>query len=125
MTNEEAQKMLTEIRHYLTAGNPVWDVDKVGEAMAMAIEALKLSEIPTGSDLISRQAALDSISYDVADTYDRIKSLPSAEPKTGTCARSHTGIIGEGFYCSRCGKMGYKTDFCPNCGADMRGEKHE
>ena len=35
---------------------------------------------PTG-DSISRQAALDSISYDVADTYDRIKSLPSAGPR--------------------------------------------
>ena len=60
MTNEEAQKMLTEIRHYLTAGNPVWDVDKVGEAMTMAIKALKVkaSEITTGSDLISRQDAI-------------------------------------------------------------------
>ena len=34
------------------------------------------------------------------------------------------------WYCSECGKSGYKgyipakpSDFCPNCGADMRGEK--
>ena len=45
------------------------------------------------------------------------------EPKTERWTRSHTGTIGEGSYCSRCGKMGYKTDFCPNCGAMMKGEE--
>ena len=45
------------------------------------------------------------------------------EPKIGTWTRSHTGTIGEGYYCSRCGKHGYQTDFCPSCGADMRGEE--
>ena len=51
--------------------------------------------------------------------------LRETEPKTGTWVRSHTGTIGEGFYCSRCGKPGYKTDFCPNCGADMGGKKSD
>ena len=50
----------------------------------MAIEALNLQ--PTCNQLvtntISRQSALDSIGHDPDDTYDRIKSLPSAEPKT-------------------------------------------
>lgn len=55
------------------------------------------------------------------DTYR--KGCPLDEPKTGRWVRSHTGTIGEGFYCSRCGKFGYKTDFCPNCGADMRCEE--
>ena len=36
---------------------------------------------PTG-DLISRQAALDLIGYDIDETYTDIKSLPSVEPKT-------------------------------------------
>lgn len=28
-------------------------------------------------------------------------------------------------YCSVCGKEDAPYDFCPNCGADMRGEKRE
>ena len=39
----------------------------------------------------------------------------------GEWVLSHIGTIAEGFYCSRCGKHGYQTDFCPSCGADMRG----
>lgn len=41
MTMEEAQEILQEIKHYLTAGNPVWDVDEIAEALDMAIEALR------------------------------------------------------------------------------------
>ena len=26
------------------------------------------------------------------------------------------------FFCNRCGKYAIKSDYCPNCGADMRGE---
>lgn len=30
------------------------------------------------------------------------------------------------FVCSECGESWWDTtNFCPNCGADMRGEKHE
>lgn len=46
MTMEEAQEILQEIKHYLTAGNPVWDVDEIAEACDMAIEALK-AKCPT------------------------------------------------------------------------------
>lgn len=42
--NEEAIKMLTNIKAYLTAGNPIWDTDKVAEAIDMAIEALKQNQ---------------------------------------------------------------------------------
>lgn len=41
MTMEEAQEILQEIKHYLIAGNPVWDVDEIAEACDMAIEALR------------------------------------------------------------------------------------
>ena len=41
MLREEAIQMCMEIKHYLTQGNPIWDKDKVGEALDMAIEALK------------------------------------------------------------------------------------
>ena len=29
------------------------------------------------------------------------------------------------YICSQCGKANYKTNFCPHCGADMRGEKND
>ena len=44
MTREETIDMCMEIRDYLTSGNPIWDKDKVGEALDMAIEALKKDE---------------------------------------------------------------------------------
>ena len=45
MTKEEAIKKLEDIRDYLTAGNPIWDIESVEEACNMAIEALKHPEI--------------------------------------------------------------------------------
>ena len=41
MNRIEAMKLLSEIKHYLTAGNPVWDVDEIAEACDMVIEAIK------------------------------------------------------------------------------------
>lgn len=46
MTMEEAQEILQEIKHYLTAGNPVWHKEVVAEALDIAIEALK-AKCPT------------------------------------------------------------------------------
>lgn len=36
------------------------------------------------------------------------------------------GIPTVGYQCSECGQSnGFLTDFCPNCGCDMRGGKNE
>lgn len=95
------------------------------------------------SDLISRQAAIDAISVALADLHNAyavgliraqkiISELPPAQPerKTGKWKRK---IVDSGFnadwICSECGwktsleEHGY--NFCPNCGADMRGEQDE
>ena len=104
-------------------------------------------------DLISRHDALNAIDkrivqlsenpvfrrkhahIDLYGAKELIRGIPSAEPKTGEwiildeCAN-------DGVYCSRCHKKVFKIDysntmkwknfnFCPNCGADMRGEKDE
>lgn len=37
MSDSEIIQMLSEIRDYLTAGNPVWDTDMVEETMDVAI----------------------------------------------------------------------------------------
>ena len=96
-------------------------------------------------DLISRQAAIDvvdavwSVTGDknVAKVWDQIKDLPSAQPERNrgkwVYAEDEYGI--DGYHCNQCGFfvpwdyahkfINYIEDyhFCPNCGADMRGEQ--
>ena len=57
----------------------------------------------------------------------RLLSTPSVQPRKG----KWTFFLGTGYgnpyghyECDLCGDgYGYKTNFCPNCGADMRGEQ--
>jgi hypothetical protein len=51
--------------------------------------------------------------------------LPSAQPerKKGEWIDKSGGIEGAWNYCSVCGEQAIDLyDFCPNCGADMRGK---
>lgn len=52
-------------------------------------------------------------------------NAPTIEPERekGEWIKLYRGTIAEGLHCSVCGKHGYRSDFCPNCGADMRGER--
>lgn len=60
----------------------------------------------------------------------RLKALPSAQPeqKKGKWVfKNDMAAIPTGYYeCSECksGRLIYKENFCPNCGADMRGEEN-
>ena len=93
------------------------------------------------SDLISRQAALkvacDTCQFvscpddDKCDEYEAMKNLPSAQPerKTGRWINAYPDIESNPMFmygiCSECGfeqSISDKLNFCPNCGADMRGE---
>ena len=48
------------------------------------------------------------------------------ERKKGKWIDKSGGIEGAWNYCSVCGEQAIDLyDFCPNCGADMRGEQHE
>ena len=78
-------------------------------------------------DLISRQAAIDRIQgTGYADAIKNnlmliLRLLPSAQPerKTGKWIDDN---------CSECGQYVYHGDarnYCPNCGADMRGGDSE
>jgi hypothetical protein len=60
-----------------------------------------------------------------ADAETRLMSLEPPKRKTGEWVCSYKGTIAEGLRCSVCGKHGYRSNFCPNCGADMRGEQDE
>ena len=83
------------------------------------------------SDLISRQDALDAVN-DCGICIQRILDIPSAEPerKTGKWIYDTERVAGDGwtysqYHCSECGfqVIGGLAKFCPNCGADMRGEE--
>lgn len=71
-----------------------------------------------------------------------LDKLPSAQPerKMGHWKRDNTyhgddtsGFLAPNWRCSECGGQAIinswfmydLTNFCPNCGADMRGEEHE
>ena len=98
------------------------------------------------SDTISRQAAIDEIKeiYEWHDnvTKERIiehfKQLPSAQPERKTGQLKYESAY-NWFRCNVCRKI-YPSEFmqyfdscqyqpgfnfCPNCGADMRGEQDE
>ncbi len=90
------------------------------------------------NNLIDRQAAIEAAMQDVScirthefnagaiRAANRIKQLPSAEPKRGKWVYQN-GMI----KCDQCLRAIRRIDhdgilnFCPNCGADMRGERNE
>ena len=102
-------------------------------------------------DLISRQTVIDAlverthmdweflkIIYPMFEVIDNMSSIQS-ERKKGKWKRHNTyhgddtsGFVDPDWRCSECNKqaninewlMYDLTDFCPNCGADMRGEQN-
>ena len=97
------------------------------------------------SDLISRQAAINAICEHGTDlerrgitglsvanhkqiTVDLLEKLPSAE-RTGRWTHVYDEsaklFFGDKWVCSACGNSNIYgiPDFCPYCGADMRGEE--
>jgi len=92
-------------------------------------------------DLISRQWLMECVNegwvkFDTEKDENRFIHLvrdiaPSAQPerKMGKWMVSYLeheamGIRPKLLYCSECCQcMAYSTNFCPNCGADMRGEQ--
>ena len=93
-------------------------------------------EVNRMDDLISRQAAIDEldkgawgVEWDKTLAKAMIESLPSAQPERNTGEwREHIfdGIMGGRPRALMCTKFNvisiYASNFCPNCGADMRGE---
>ena len=85
-------------------------------------------------DTISRQAVIDllkqmrkdgdMVPWEGKNVFARIRKLPPVQPKrkTGQWIDKSNGIEGAWNYCSVCGEQAIDLyDFCPNCGADMRG----
>lgn len=74
-------------------------------------------------DLISRQEAIDALDC-INGVEEVLRSLPTVQPerKKGEWLFNVRGC--HGFTCPYCGiHKAFKHNFCPNCGADLRGEK--
>ena len=82
------------------------------------------------SDLISRKALCDYAlnQKDKSVTPNDIMRFPSAQPerKKGKWINRSLNILypeWARYTCSVCGEHSNRYDYCPNCGADMRGEQ--
>ena len=67
----------------------------------------------------------------IPELYDILERMPTIEErKTGKWKRTYLDheAMGERlsiFYCSACNQcIAYPVNYCPSCGADMRGEDH-
>lgn len=80
-------------------------------------------------DCISRQAVLDVIEREQfkGDAISEIEKLPPVTPKPKTGHWIDREIYdADRWKCSECGRTEpYKENYCPKCGADMRGEQHD
>ena len=77
------------------------------------------------SDLISRQAAIETVINGVClgcdcDVIDKLKALPTTDPKKGKWIDYCGGVKCDqcGFECDDTYYLG-EANFCPNCGARM------
>lgn len=80
-------------------------------------------------DFISREAALSAQnkSMNLNEMRERLKRIPAADVRPvvrGKWSRIDYEPHGHDYKCSACGwKNDMPTHFCPNCGADCRGDR--
>lgn len=55
-----------------------------------------------------------------------IQHMPTIEPRKGKWSKEMIGATPYKYCCSKCNKYSRAMyDYCPNCGADMRGREDE
>lgn len=122
------------------------DADDIAEMIANMPSAqpdLQPTCNQLATDCISRQAAIDiAMQYcpdddgscskagaDIRELLDEFENLPSAQPerKKGKwrLVTKPTDSFA-GYRCSECNELVYgKTNYCPRCGAEMKGDANE
>ena len=140
MTREDAKKTLQDMweclfnemtTHTFEDLKEHGMLDNYSTAFDMAISALSENK----GDLISRQAVLEGIAEWIVNGYadseadcshisSLVTHLPSVENK-GEWISQYDEDGKTGWYeCSRChSERAFNTNFCPDCGADMREPK--
>lgn len=124
MTREEAIN-----KWVIPAIKNTWNEKKCKEIL----EALKQEPC---EDAVSRQAVIKAIdevgllTCEYIDVKQAIESLLSVQPTRPKGEWIGSAMLGT-LRCSRCygdcpmdGDFYHRTDFCPDCGADMRGEEN-
>lgn len=131
MTNKEAIKRIKfhKVIHKMDEPRAIY----ISEALDMAIDAL---ERKFRGNAVNRQDVIDAIvAWTVedrpdiempTDLVDRVNALPSTERKGKWIDKWHILFKEELPMCSVCNNFSiFKSDFCPNCGADMRERREE
>lgn len=117
----DRQAAINAIRNAVTKECAEWVVKELPSAQPN----LQPTCNQLATDCISRQAALRAVIWNSA-AYNAINMLPSARKK-GTWQRVTTDrYVSTSSYVFKCDQCGEEVvrywNFCPNCGADMRGE---
>lgn len=80
-------------------------------------------------ELVRKQDVIDAVHYYIesgykCDIFQELKNLPSAEPerKKGKWINGRCDQCGEHAPCWAMASTYYLSNFCPNCGANMRGK---
>lgn len=93
-------------------------------------QELKEKLLPLLMEKYGKEEAMKGLHFSLQDCISNIQGQPTITQPERKTGKWETYIIsmldGKGCRCSKCGFEGVPYwNFCPNCGADMRGEQNE
>ena len=121
-----ARALLHEICHWVQAMcGRSFDEDEANEFSDIVYDALPSAQpekVCIAKITLSEEQVREAVEKAKSETV-QVFSSEQPERKKGKWIDKSNGIEGAWNYCSVCGEQAIDLyDFCPNCGADMRGE---